>query len=260
MIKSSVERLLQTARSQIGYLEKATNSKLNDKTSNAGSNNFTKYAADLDRLGVYNSRKNGYAWCDVFVDWCFITTFGLDEALKMINQTKGDCGAGCHYSAQYYKKAGKFYKSNPQSGDQIFFKDSSGDIVHTGIVEKVQNSRVYTIEGNTSSKSGVVANGGSVESKSYVLNYSRIAGYGRPNWEEYDMDVNRFKELWLEMRESLKDNDASNYSKEAREWATSTGLIQGSNNEEFNGMWEDILTREQLVTILYRFAKKIGQV
>ena len=75
---SAVERLLATARAEIGYLEKETNAQLDDKTANAGDNNWNKYARDLDALGiVYNFNKNGYAWCDIFTDWCFIHTFGL---------------------------------------------------------------------------------------------------------------------------------------------------------------------------------------
>lgn len=79
------------------------------------------------------------------------------------------------------------------------------------------------------------------------------------NKEDDDMDKDRFKELWQEMRKDLQDNDASEYSQEAREWAVSTGLIQGGSTGEFNGMWEDLLTREQLVTVLYRFAKLMGK-
>lgn len=73
------------------------------------------------------------------------------------------------------------------------------------------------------------------------------------------MDVTRFKELWREMRSELQDNDAGTWSEEAREWAKSTGLVAGTSDKEFNGAWEDLLTREQLVTVLYRFAKMIGQ-
>ena len=75
------------------------------------------------------------------------------------------------------------------------------------------------------------------------------------------MDVARFKELWDEMRKELQDNDCNTYSEEARAWATSTGLIAGNGTEingEPNYMWADILTREQFVTVLYRFAKKMG--
>ena len=74
-----VERLLATARAEIGYIEKDTNAQLDDKTANAGDGNWNKYARDLDALGVvYNGKKNGYAWCDIFTDWCFIQTFDLE--------------------------------------------------------------------------------------------------------------------------------------------------------------------------------------
>lgn len=88
-----------------------------------------------------------------------------------------------------------------------------------------------------------------------------LAGANTSKEEDDDMDVGRFKELWLERRKELQDNDSSKYSEEARVWAISTGLIAGNGTEingEPNYMWADILTREQLVTILYRFAKKMG--
>lgn len=80
--------------------------------------------------------------------------------------------------------------------------------------------------------------------------------------EDDDMDVKRFEELWLEMRKGLQDNDAGTYSAEARQWATSNGLIAGNGttiNGEPNCMWGDLLTREQFVTVLYRFAQMIGK-
>ena len=149
---TAIERVIATARAEIGYIEKATNSQLEDKTANAGSGNWTKYAAFLDGLGVYNFPKNGYAWCDMFVDWCYISTFGLSVAMKMTNQPMGGYGAGCTQSAGYYRAVGRFHKSNPQPGDQIFFTNDGGkSMYHTGLVEKVSGGRVYTIEGNTSS-------------------------------------------------------------------------------------------------------------
>ena len=39
-----VQRVLATARSENGYLEKATNAQLEDKTANAGYNNWNKFA------------------------------------------------------------------------------------------------------------------------------------------------------------------------------------------------------------------------
>lgn len=82
------------------------------------------------------------------------------------------------------------------------------------------------------------------------------------NEEDEDMDVVRFKQLFDEMRNEFRDNDSGTWSQEARMWALSTGLIQGSGNKngEPNGMWEDLMTREQLVTVLYRFAQMMGMV
>ena len=80
--------------------------------------------------------------------------------------------------------------------------------------------------------------------------------------EDDDMDVARFKELWGEMRKELQDNDASAYSAEAREWATKNGLIAGNGTTvsgEPNCMWGDILTREQFVTVLYRWTQMMGK-
>ena len=262
-----VEKVLATARAEIGYLEKASNAQLDSKTANAGDKNWTKYARDLDAMGVYDGKKNGYPWCDVFVDWCLIRTFGLELALKMTGQKLGCYGAGCTASANYYRAMGRFFKSAPRPGDQIFFSQDGGKTsYHTGLVEKVQGGRVYTIEGNTSSAAGVVENGGAVQDKSYSLSYNKIGGYGRPDYsliQEDDEDMNQetFKKMWLEMRRDLQDNDSGSYSKEAREWAVKTGLVKGGGklpDGSDNYMWEDLLTREQMATLLYRFAQMAG--
>lgn len=180
---TAAEKVIETAANEIGYLEKATNANLDSKITNAGDKNWTKYARDLDALGFYSGRKNGYAWCDMFCDWCFVKTFGLELALKMTGQKLGGYGAGCTESVNYYKSIGRFYKSDPQPGDQIFFsRDGGKSFYHTGLVQRVQNGKVYAIEGNTSSAAGVVENGGAVETKSYAITYSRIGGYGRPDW------------------------------------------------------------------------------
>lgn len=178
------ERVIATARAEVGYIEKETNSQLDSPSANPGDGNWNKYARDLDALGiVYNGRKNGYAWCDIFTDWCFIYTFGLEVGMALLCQAEKGLGAGCTYSAQYYEAKGQFHKSNPKPGDQIFFTDDGGKTMyHTGLVVGVSNNRVYTIEGNTSSAAGVVPNGGCVRDKSYPLGDSYIGGYGRPDY------------------------------------------------------------------------------
>lgn len=71
------------------------------------------------------------------------------------------------------------------------------------------------------------------------------------------MTVEQFTTLFQEMQATLRDNDSSSWSQEAREWAVEQGLITGGSGAEFNGMWKDFLTREQMVTILYRFSKAL---
>lgn len=184
LVKATPEKVIATAQEETGYLEKKSNSQLDDKTANAGSNNYTKYARDLnDYPGLLNGNKQGYAWCAVFCIWLFVKTFGVEVAKKLLFLPINSLAASCTSWSNYFKQNGKFYTSNPKPGDLIFFRDSSGGVGHIGIVYKVDNSKVYTIEGNTSSAAGVVANGGGVFKKSYALNYSRIYGYGRPDYD-----------------------------------------------------------------------------
>ena len=159
----AIERLLATAESQIGYKESY--------------NNITKFSADFDEKwpDFYNTKKQGAAWCDIFVDWCFVTTFGYDNALKLLCQPEHSLGAGCTYSARYFRDKLQWH-TNPEPGDQIFFGDIN-DLDHTGIVQKVTDAYVYTIEGNKNNQ---------VQTCKYSLGNKSIAGYGRPDWSIVD--------------------------------------------------------------------------
>ena len=172
-----VDKLINIALAEVGYLEKKSKDNLDSKTANAGDNNYTKYARDMMKYnaGIF---ANGFAWCDTFVDWCFVKAFGAEQAEKML----WGWSAYTPTSSGYFKNKKQWHTKNPKKGDIIFFKNASGTICHTGIVYKVDVDYVYTVEGNTSSASGVVANGGSVEKKKYALTHSRIAGYGRPEY------------------------------------------------------------------------------
>lgn len=173
---SKASEVVAVAISQIGYKEKATNKNLDDNTANAGSANWTKYARDLYAAKYYNGNKNGFAWCDVFVDWCFFKAYGATEGQRIECQT-GDCGAGCTFSMQYYQAKGRFDK-NPKVGDQIFFRYSgSSGADHTGIVVEVTSSQIVTVEGNS---------GDQVKKNTYARTYGCIIGYGHPLYDETD--------------------------------------------------------------------------
>jgi len=169
---AAIQKILTIARNEIGYHEKNANGNLDDPTANPGSGNYTKYARDLDRTNWYNGAKQGFPYCDVWYDWLFYKGFG-DLGRQMICQPINSAGAGCLFSAQYYKQAGRWF-TTPEVGDQIFFTYSPGEYSHTGIVERIDGNVVTTIEGNTSDQ---------VARRQYQIGSSNIAGYGRPKWE-----------------------------------------------------------------------------
>lgn len=76
------------------------------------------------------------------------------------------------------------------------------------------------------------------------------------------MTTEQFTSLMRKYRATLQTNNASSYSKEARDWAVKNGIVAGNGTTATDGnpnyMWADFLTREQFVTVLYRFAKQKG--
>lgn len=209
------QKVIDIALAEVGYLEKASASQLDDKTANAGSGNYTKYSRDLAKYPFFNGKKQGVAWCAVFCAWCYDKAYGKTAALKLLCQpTKpaNNAGAGCKYARNYFKNKGQLHDT-PQPGDIIFFYNGDkSQIQHQGIVYKVDSSNVYTVEGNTSSVSGVVANGGAVAKKSYSLNYGRLAGFGRPDWGIATADTSSDTSSTKPDSSSEKTNTSSNTS------------------------------------------------
>lgn len=172
---------VRIALGEVGYMEKNNAQMLDDQTANAGDENYTKYARDLDiRLGFYRGYKQGLPWCDVFVDWCFVQAYGTHMARMLLCQPMFSRGAGCRYSYGYYEQAGRIFHE-PQPGDQIFFRNSER-IIHTGLVVDIADGKVHTVEGNTDDGHGIIANGGKVCRKTYDIDNPAIAGYGRPDY------------------------------------------------------------------------------
>lgn len=167
---SEANRVIAIEKEEVGYLEKGYNADLDSKVGNAGSNNYTKYWRDL-----YPSFQ-GQPWCAAFQCWCMARALGKERAKTLL---LGDYSYYCPTLVSRYKNAGRWHTS-PEIGDFIFFKNSNGEAAHIGMVRAFDANKVYTIEGNTSSSAGVVANGGGVFEKEYPLHYHRILGYARP--------------------------------------------------------------------------------
>ncbi len=220
-----MERVIQTALGEVGYLEKSSKSNLYSKTGNSGSANYTKYANDMSKYspGIF---ANGYAWCDTFVDWCFTNAYGSETALKLIH----GWSAYTPTSAGYFKNHNQWH-STPKKGDVVFFKDAKGTICHTGIVCSVADGVITTVEGNTSGANGVVANGGGVAKKKYSVGYNRIAGYGRPDYS------------LVERKEQIERGEKGMYNKieDCPLWsqpyikaAVNSGYIKGTPDGKLN--------------------------
>lgn len=173
---TAIDRVIARARAELGYIEKASREDLDDKTANAGNRNFTKYARDLDALGIYNGKKQGFDWCDVACDYFFIMEFGKDLGLQVICQPEKSYGAGVNSSARYYKQQGRLDK-NPAVGDQVYFIGSDGLYYHTGLVVAVDEDTITTIEGN--------AGKGSTRVVETVYNRTdkKLGAFGHPRWE-----------------------------------------------------------------------------
>lgn len=148
------------------YLEKKSNAYLDDFTKNAGSNNYTKFARDVNSWGQPGCQ--GQPWCAVYQFWKLVKVFGLTKALQIM----GGGFYNCQSVTRHAKQKG-IWHSTPKKGALIIFRNGS----HIGSVNSYDTTYVYTNEGNTSSAPGVVANGGACRNKKYKLTDSAIDGY-----------------------------------------------------------------------------------
>ena len=110
------------------------------------------------------------AWCCIFVTWVANQNGVLGTAIPKV------AGVSSMYSFfnknNAYKKKGTY---TPKPGDIIFFDwEGKGKLQHVGIVDKVENGKVYTLEGNSK--------GDTARAKEYPLNSKYIKGYGVPNY------------------------------------------------------------------------------
>lgn len=176
------QRVIDMMTSQIGYLEKRSNAALDDPKANYGKANYNKFARDLDALGnFYNGPKNGFAYCDITVDWSFVAAYGVEAALYLLCQPLKSSGAGCKESARYYDAQGRF-NNTPEIGAQAFFPAGTRDFGHTGLVVEIDGDCIWTIEGNTIGKD---TDGRYYEGVFKKMHYrSEIGGYGHPAYND----------------------------------------------------------------------------
>ena len=109
-------------------------------------------------------------WCACFVSWCADQCGYIDTGVIPKY-------AGCDNGMDWFKERGQWADNSvePSPGMIIFFdwayNGQDGTADHTGIVERVENGIVYTVEGNT---------GDSCAERHYAVGHSEILGYGMP--------------------------------------------------------------------------------
>ena len=155
--KSELERVIEVARAELGYLEKQYRYRNNDevlyhKTKGAGSDNITKYWKET------KPEWNGSAWCADWITWVFQTALGKERAKELLK----------HYPYVYCPTMKGLFKlyANPKVGDIVIFY-RNGVFAHTALVIAVDGDKFTTFEGNTSGASGIIPNGGGVCQKTY---------------------------------------------------------------------------------------------
>lgn len=112
----------------------------------------------------FNQRVN---WCAIFVSWCANESGIMNNSIPIFSL--------CTDGEKWYKEHSKWKNKSyiPQTGDIVFFDwNGDGHVQHVGIVEKVENDKVYTIEGNSKDE---------VRNKNYSLTNKSIYGYGSVN-------------------------------------------------------------------------------
>nr|WP_325216850.1 CHAP domain-containing protein [uncultured Oscillibacter sp.] len=221
----TAEKVLAVARGELGNTE-----------SPAGSNR-TKYGK---WFGL-----DGYAWCMMFVMWCFSQA----GALELLPKRTASCGDLMRSA----KAAGYWVTEDYRPGDVVIYDFPGGAATdHTGIIESVTVSGVVAIEGNTS-QAGSQSNGGQVCRKS--RKYNLIVGAVRPKFEEEDdMNIDKLTDADLvklagRMQAALAKQPVSATLAPEFQEAQDRGVTDGTRPAAF-------VTRAQAAIMALRAAKE----
>ena len=106
-------------------------------------------------------------WCAIFVSWCA-------DQCGLLEQGAVPKFAGVGTGVNWFQSQGQWLpgSATPEPGMLIFFRWYGSDALiadHVGIVDRVENGRIYTIEGNSNDM---------VRRNSYPVGYGEILGYG----------------------------------------------------------------------------------
>lgn len=153
--------VLDVANAEVGY---------------TGTSTYCKY-------GEWYGYQGG--WCTTFVLWCF-NKAGNNLGVAMYKNIVPS-GGNCNSMISWYKNRNRYHTRSsgytPKRGDLIFFDWSgNGSSQHVGLVDYIDGSTVYTVEGNCSGK--VKARKYTTSGSKPYNNVSAIMGYGNPDYSD----------------------------------------------------------------------------
>ena len=108
-------------------------------------------------------------WCACFVSWCANECGYIDAGII-------PRFSACTTGEAWFKERGQWQSSSyePKSGDIIFFDwQGDGKTDHVGIVDRVENDIIYTVEGNS---------GDACKQRYYPIGDEDIYGFGLPSY------------------------------------------------------------------------------
>lgn len=129
-----IDDIVNVACSQIGYHESDNPDDLSGTAK--GYSDYTEYC---------NWYGYNVGWCAVFISWC-ARQANIPESI-IGNNSWADGKGGNFGETKVYS----FGEHEPQKGDIVYVNnDSDSDADHVGIVYNVDDTFIYTVEGNTS--------------------------------------------------------------------------------------------------------------
>lgn len=156
---TSVDRLISTAKAEIGYHE--------GRDPSGNWNNHQKYSPAVPGLEWSQNQ----AWCATFVSWCAMQA-GLADLFPRTASTD---------TAAAWYKAKKRWSEYPAIGAQGFL-GVGNNMHHTFIVTAYDDTYVYTVEGNTNTNGSPQGDG--VYALKRVRRDAGLVGYGYPAYPE----------------------------------------------------------------------------
>lgn len=189
-----------------------------------------EHKALLDTYNTLNPLPRGVKMVASY-DWCAATVTAIAIRCGLLNIFVKECS--CTKQIEQWKAKGAWVENDayiPKTGDIVYFAwdapasgDFTADVDHVGVVEKVEEGYIISIEGNK---------GNNVNRRTFPVNYRYIRGFATPDYAS--------------LADKTEDKPMT-YSEEF-ERAKELGITDGTNPDQ-------PATRKQVAVMIYRAIK-----